>query len=68
MDDLQAVTRALVDNGFRYATTEVILLSAGPLRAEFQRDDYSGDWRLDRGTYDGRPETITGLLASIEEA
>ena len=73
MDDLQAVTRALVDNGPKTftlthdTTTDVCRIYAGWLRATFRRDE-SGVWHLDESWWDRRPETITGILASIEEA
>ena len=73
MDDLQAVTRALVDNGPKTFTlahergTDVCRVYAGLLLATFRRDE-SGIWHLDESWWDRRPETITGLLASIEEA
>ena len=71
MDDLQAVTRALVDNGPETFTlthdsdTDVCHIYAGWLRATFRRDE-SGIWHL--SWWDRRPETITGLLNSIREA
>ena len=71
MDDLQAVTRALVDNGPKSFTlthdSDTCRIYGGWLRATFRRDE-SGVWHLDESWWDRRPETITGLLASIEEA
>ena len=52
MDDLQAVTRALVDNGPKTFTlthdsdTDVCRIYASWLRATFRRDE-SGIWHLD---------------------
>lgn len=72
MDDLQAVTRALVDGPKSFTlthdtTTDVCRIYAGWLRATFRRDE-SGVWHLDESWWDRRPETITGLLNSIREA
>lgn len=73
MDDLQAVTRALVDNGptpFNLAhedDADVCRIYAKRLRATFRRDE-SGVWHLDESWWDRRPESITGLLNSIREA
>ena len=73
MDDLQAVTRALVDNGPKsfHLTHEddadVCRIYAGWLRAPSRRDE-SGVWHLDESWWSRGPETITGLLNSIRGA
>jgi 3-methyladenine DNA glycosylase AlkD len=72
MDDLQAVARALVDNGpksfnLTHLSDTECRIYAADLRATFRRDE-SGVWHLDKSWWDRCPETITGLLASIEEA
>ena len=74
MDDLQAVTRALVDNKQdhrvvfgTYHHPHDALVYGSFVSARFERNS-SGSWDLAGAIYNRRPETITGLLASIEEA
>ena len=74
MDDLQAVTRALVDNKQdhrvlfgTYHHPPDALVYGSFVNARFICNR-SGSWDLVHALYDRRPETITGLLNSIREA
>lgn len=70
MDDLQAVTHALVDNdkSFEVAIdTRTASVFGGFVSARFERNS-SGSWSLVRASYDRRPVTLTDLLDKIKGA
>ena len=74
MNDLQAVTHALVDNKQEHRVVfgthhhpHDALVYGSFVSARFEPNS-SGSWSLVRALYDGRPVDLTGLLASIEEA
>ena len=71
MDDLQAVTRALVDNKKEHHVLffgdDIATVFGSFVNTRFERNS-SGSWDLTGAIYDRRPETITGLLDSIRGA
>ena len=70
LNDLQAVTHALVDNDKSFELvvgTNVASVFGSFVSARFERNS-SGSWSLVRAVYDGRPVNLTGLIDNIEGA
>ena len=68
MNDLQAVTHALVDNDKSFELvvgTNVASVFGSFVSARFERDS-SGSRRLVRAVYDGRLVNLTELLDNIK--